>query len=83
MSFYSAIDLSIVCLHVTMNGSSLGIVQYKVSSLELFQKYLFRILDNANALQWTPVVIPLALLEPNALLMDQVNRVPTTVATLL
>jgi hypothetical protein len=51
-----------------------GIVQYKVSSLDLFQKYLFRILDNTNALQQPPVVIPLALLEPNALLMEQVNR---------
>jgi len=56
-----------------MNGSLLGIVQYKVSSLELFQKYLFHILDNTNALQQPPVVIPLALLEPNALLMDQVS----------
>jgi hypothetical protein len=66
-----------------MNGSLLGIVQYKVSSLELFQKYLFHILDNANALQQPPALIPLALLEPNRLLMEQVNRVPTTVATLL
>jgi hypothetical protein len=57
-----------------MNGSLLGIVQYKVSSLDLFQKYLFHILDNTNALQQPPVVIPLALLEPNALLMDQVSR---------
>ena len=57
-----------------MNGSLLGIVQYKVSSLELFQKYLFHILDNANTLQQPPVVIPLALLEPNTLLMDQVSR---------
>ena len=51
-----------------------GIVQYKVSSMELFQKYLFRILDNTNALQRPPVVIPLALITPKEMLMDQVNR---------
>jgi hypothetical protein len=42
--------------------------------MELFQKYLFRILDNTNALQRPPVVIPLALITPKEMLMDQVNR---------
>jgi len=39
----------------------------------LFQKHLFHILDNSNTMHWSPAVIPLALITPNYLMMDQVN----------